>query len=191
VKRTFISIVASAVTLTACGGSDSATDTAATTEAVTATEPDVTEPLAAEPPDTEPTTTAPPTTEPSTATTTIAPAPTVFIGTSTGEEATQFLDQWVVAWNAGDEEALFGVFVPDGVLVGTDKRPLVGEEVAVAWAHFVPQYSMERTGDAVTNDDGSFSFTVTWRQSELLADKRILDIALDGDTVRMVERFAV
>jgi hypothetical protein len=99
---------------------------------------------------------------------------------SESEQATQFLDQWAADWTDSDEEAVFEVFLPDGVLVGTDGRELVGEEAARGWTQFVPLFSLERTGDAVDNGDGSYSFTVEFIRAEGTLN-RVLTITMDGD----------
>ena len=105
------------------------------------------------------------------------------------DQATEFLDQWVADWNAGDEEALFGVFLPDGVLVEPAGQELVGEEVAPAWSGFVATYSMARTSDGLDNGDGSVTFDVEWTRSTS-TDLRRLTITMDGDRlVRMVETY--
>ena len=111
-------------------------------------------------------------------------------GASDAEDATAFLVQWVNDWNAQDERALFGVFLPDGILVEPGGRELVGDEVATAWSWFVSSCSMERTGDAVDNGDGSFTFDVEWTRSSRAVDRRTLTITMDeGELVRMVEGY--
>jgi hypothetical protein len=103
---------------------------------------------------------------------------------SESERATQFLDQFAADWNAGDETAVFGAILPDGVYVPPGGVELVGEEVVDAWTRFLGSVSFERTGDAVDNGDGSYSFEV-----ELSGSKRVMTIEMDGDElVRMVER---
>ena len=79
------------------------------------------------------------------------------------------------------------MFLPDGVLIGTDGRELTGAEVGESRAKYLPKYTMERTGDAVDNGDGTYSFKVEWTTA-VGVDKRILEISIDGDRVWMVER---
>ena len=79
--------------------------------------------------------------------------------------------------------AVFGAILPDGVFVGPDGVALVGQEVVDQWTKFLSFVSIERTGDAVDNGDGSYSFKV-----EFSGTKRVLTIEMDGDElVSMVE----
>ena len=102
---------------------------------------------------------------------------------SESEQATQFLDQFAADWNARDEVAVFGAVLPDGVYVTPDGVELVGQEVVDQWTRFLSSVSIERTGDAVDNGEGSYSFDV-----EMSGSKRVLTIEMDGDElVSMVE----
>ncbi len=104
--------------------------------------------------------------------------------TSESERATQFLDQYAADWNAQDEEAVFGMVLPNGVFVAPDGTEFAGDELIEAWTPFIRSgVSVERTGDAVDNGDGSYSFNVV-----ISTQRRILTITLDGDElVSMVE----
>ena len=99
----------------------------------------------------------------------------------TAEAATVFLDQWVSDWNNANLEDLFGVFLPDGVFVSPVEANLVGEEVADYLKFFPLVWSMERTGDAVDNGDGSYSFKIEWTSEKPHTNKRVLAITLEGD----------
>jgi hypothetical protein len=61
--------------------------------------------------------------------------------------------------------------LPNGVLVATD-----GTELVDSWTRSMDDISIERTGDAVDNGDGSYSFNV-----DLDGTKRVLTITLNGD----------
>ena len=107
--------------------------------------------------------------------------------TTDSDVATQFLDQWVTDWNAGDEQAAFEAFLPDGVLVNTSGQEFVGPGVAVAWSQYVTLFSLERTGEPVDNENGSYSFNVEFDRSQGTL-KRVMTITMDGDKlVSMVE----
>ena len=101
--------------------------------------------------------------------------------TATADEATAFLDQWVTDWNNANLEDLSGVFLPDGVFKPPGESNLVGEEVADYFKFFPLVWSMERTGDAVDNGDGSYSFKIEWTSEKPHTNKRVLAITLEGD----------
>ena len=102
---------------------------------------------------------------------------------SESERATQFLDLFIAEWNARNQDAVFDMVLPDGVFVTTSGRELAGEDLVDAWTRFMTVISMERTGDAVDNGDGSYSFNV-----EFSSSKMVLTITLEGDElVSMVE----
>jgi hypothetical protein len=110
---------------------------------------------------------------------------------ATAEQATAFLDEWVAAWNADDAAALHGVFGDDGVLIGVTNEELVGEdEVAASMGDVWTAVDMTRTGEAVANPDGSFSFDVEFAWPSGRIAYRILHVFLlaDGELVRIVER---
>ena len=75
------------------------------------------------------------------------------------------------------------MMLPDGVFVTTSGTELSGEDLVDAWTSFISFISIERTGDAVDNGDGSYSFNV-----EFSSSKMVLTITLDGnELVSMVE----
>jgi hypothetical protein len=121
-------------------------------------------------------------------TTTALPTTTAQGAAATAEEVTAFLDQWVADWNDGNLEDLFGVFLPEGVFVEADGKKLVGGEIAVDLRFGPLVSSMERTGDAVDNGDGSYSFKVEWTTEKPKTNKRVLAITMHGDKlIKMVE----
>lgn len=106
---------------------------------------------------------------------------------SESERATQFLDLFIAEWNARNQDAVFDMVLPDGVFVTTNGTELAGEELVDAWTRFITVISIERTGDAVDNGDGSYSFNV-----EFSSSKMVLTITLEGnELVSMVEESAV
>ena len=107
------------------------------------------------------------------------------------EDATELLDGWVAAWNAGDADAVAALFLPEAVLITSDGIERSGERAGTYIARFVPLWpTLARTTDGQPNDDGTVSFNIEWTSPSGTIVPRTLDITTsDGSLVLMNERF--
>ena len=108
-------------------------------------------------------------------------------GASTVEDATALLDGWVDAWNAGDQESVADLFLPDAVLITPDGRERVGQAAGDYMAAFVPLFTrLSRTSDGVDAGGGAHSFDVEWK-SEFQIDERVLVITEAGGQLLVMD----
>ena len=98
------------------------------------------------------------------------------------------VDQILADWAAKDADAVASVFGTDGTFTAPSTRVYVGEEAGAYLSQFVPFWETTRTGDAVDNGDGTFSFPILFESDSGSVMELFWRIELsDGSLVDLTE----
>ena len=98
------------------------------------------------------------------------------------------IDQILTDWAAKDAEGVAAVFGTEGTFKAPGTKVFVGQEAGEYLSEWVPFWEATRTGDAVDNGDGTFTFPVTFLSERGIVEDVFWRIkAADDELVDLTE----